>query len=223
MNLISQQPEVRDNARPSSSVLVPAVLLCIYAIIFILGAFAPYARDVWFAESATVWVVLIPLIIMYVKGVRFSNTAYILMSVFIIMHTIGAHYTFSRVPFDWFNDFFGFERNMYDRVAHFSVGFYALPIYEYMQSRAVIASKWVSGMFALFTIISIAAVYELFEWQYAMFADPAAGLEVLGSQGDIWDAQKDMLADTLGALTVLVYIAWYEMRSMYMKRAQKVQ
>ena len=203
--------------------IIPLVLLVAYLIIFTMGAFTPYARDVWFAESATVWVVLIPIIIMYFKGVRFSNTAYILMSVFIFMHTIGAHYTFTRVPFDWFNDFFGFERNMYDRVAHFSVGFYALPIYEYMQSRAVIASKWVSGMFALFAIISVAAVYELFEWQYAMFADPAAGLEVLGSQGDIWDAQKDMLADTLGALMILIYIACYEVRSMYLKRLQSGQ
>ncbi len=191
------------NTENSNNPLVPKVLFLIYIVLCAALAFNPYARDVWFAENATVWIVLIPIIVLYFKGTRFSNMAYILMSVFIFMHTIGGHYTFARVPFDWFNDFFGFERNMYDRVAHFSVGFYALPIYEYVRSKKVIASKFVAGLFSLFTIISIAAIYELFEWQYAIFADPAAGIEVLGSQGDIWDAQKDMLSDTVGALVVL--------------------
>lgn len=203
--------------KSKQSGLVPAILFFIYVVIFIIGAINPYARDVWFAENATVWVVLIPLIIMYFKGIRFSNTAYILMSIFIFMHTIGGHYTFARVPFDWFNDFFGFERNMYDRIAHFTVGFYALPIYEYLQSRKVIASKWVSALFALFTIISIAAIYELFEWQYAVLGDPTAGIEVLGSQGDIWDAQKDMLSDTLGAVTVLLLAGLYNLKAKFRK------
>ena len=57
--------------------------------------------------------------------------------------------------------------------------------------------------FSLFFIMSVAAVYEIIEWQYAVIDGGEAGLEVLGSQGDIWDAQKDMLADTLGALTAL--------------------
>ncbi|MES2985940.1 MAG: DUF2238 domain-containing protein [Patescibacteria group bacterium] len=182
---------------------IPHILLSLWTVLFVIGSFNPYDRAVWFVESATVWVVLIPIIIMYVKGIRFSNTAYILMSVFIFMHTIGAHYTFERVPFAWFNDLFGFERNMYDRVAHFSVGFYALPIYQYLRSRNITSSALAAGIFALCVIISIAGIYELFEWQFAVMSDPAAGNSVLGSQGDIWDAQKDILSDTLGALTVL--------------------
>lgn len=183
---------------------IPHALLSIWAILFVIGSFNPFDRSVWIVESATVWVVLIPLIIMYVKGIRFTNTAYILMGVFIFMHTIGAHYTFERVPFAWFNDFFGFERNMYDRVAHFSVGFYALPIYQFLRNRNIVQGGLAAGIFALCMIISVAAVYELFEWQFAIMSDPAAGNSVLGSQGDIWDAQKDMLSDTLGAITVLL-------------------
>lgn len=183
---------------------IPHALLSIWVILFVIGSFNPFDRSVWIVESATVWVVLIPLIIMYVKGIRFTNTAYILMSVFILMHTVGAHYTFERVPFAWFNDFFGFERNMYDRVAHFSVGFYALPIYHFLRKRNIVQSRLAAGIFALCMIISVAAVYELFEWQFAIMSDPAAGNSVLGSQGDIWDAQKDMLSDTLGAVTVLL-------------------
>lgn len=185
---------------------IPHALLSIWAILSVIGALNPYDRSVWFVESATVWVVLIPIIIMYIRGIRFSNTAYVLMSVFIFLHTIGAHYTFERVPFDWFNDFFGFERNMYDRIAHFSVGFYALPIYQYLRNKNITKNAIAAGIFALCIIISIAAIYELFEWQFAILSDPAAGNSVLGSQGDIWDAQKDMLSDTLGALTVLIGI-----------------
>jgi putative membrane protein len=183
--------------------MIPKILFSFYLVVCFVLSFNPYARDVWFAENATVWVVVGFLLYLYIKGIRFSNTAYILMSIFIFMHTVGGHYTFARVPFDWFNNFFGFERNMYDRIAHFSVGFYALPLYEYLDKRRLIANKFLTGLFALFTIVTLAAFYELFEWQYAIMGDPTAGLEVLGSQGDIWDAQKDMLSDTLGALLVL--------------------
>jgi putative membrane protein len=65
------------------------------------------------------------------------------MSVLIFMHTVGGHFTFERVPFDWFNDFFGFERNMYDRVAHFSVGFYAYPIAEYLKTRKLLNNNFI--------------------------------------------------------------------------------
>lgn len=183
---------------------IPHVLLGIYIILFAVCAINPYARDVWFAENATVWVVLLAIIISYIKGIRVSNTSYVLMALFLYWHTIGGHYTFERVPFDWFNDLFGFERNMFDRIGHFMVGFYALPIYELLESKGLTKSKTISFLFAFFAIVTVAAVYELFEWQYAIWSDPEAGLAVLGSQGDIWDAQKDMLSDSLGAIVVLV-------------------
>ena len=122
------------------------------------------------------------------------------MSVLIFMHTIGGHYTFERVPFDAVSQAFGFARNNYDRIGHFAVGFYAFPIMEYLRSRSITKTKVQAGFFFFFLIISIAAVYELFEWWYAVSSDPSAGLAVLGSQGDIWDAQKDMLSDTLGGI-----------------------
>ncbi|HEX7724357.1 MAG TPA: DUF2238 domain-containing protein [Candidatus Paceibacterota bacterium] len=187
--------------------LLPKVLFCIYLAVFIIGAFNPFARDVWFVENATVWVVLIPILIMYFKGIRFSNTAYILMSVFIIMHTIGGHFTFERVPFGFVDRLFGFERDMYDRVAHFSVGFYAFPIAELLVFKKLVNNRWVAYLFGLFTIMGVAAAYEIFEWLYAISSDPTAGIAVLGSQGDIWDAQKDMLADTLGAICAVIGFA----------------
>jgi putative membrane protein len=148
--------------------------------------------------------IVLYLIFLYWRGVQFSNTSYALMSVLIFMHTVGGHFTFERVPFDWFNDFFGFERNMYDRVAHFSVGFYAYPIAEYLSVRKLANTKWLVYLAPLFFIISVAAIYEMIEWWFAATYGGEAGAAFLGSQGDIWDAQKDMLMDTLGGVSALV-------------------
>ncbi len=118
------------------------------------------------------------------------------------MHTIGAKYTFAEVPFDWFNNLIGAERNHYDRVAHYSIGFWAYPIAEYLYRKGH-ASLVISSLFGLFAIMSVAAAYEIIEWWYADLAGGDEGIAFLGSQGDIWDAQRDMLCDTLGAVTAL--------------------
>lgn len=182
----------------------PIVLFSLYVILCVVLAFNPVHRGVWLVENATVWIVLIPIIILYFKKIRFSPLSYILMALFAYWHTIGGHYTFSNVPFDVVNDLLGSERNNFDRIGHFMVGFYAYPIIELIRSKHAIASRTLSYTFGILSIISVAAIYELFEWQYAILSDPEAGLAVLGSQGDIWDAQKDILMDTLGAITVTI-------------------
>lgn len=184
---------------------LPKILLAIYVVLFIILGIAPVERGTWLVENLTVIAVVAPLVILYAKKIRFSNTSYVLMMIFIIMHTIGGHYTFANVPFDWFTNFFGFERNHYDRIAHFSVGFYAYPISEILMARGLIAKRWLALLFGIFTIMAVAAAYEIFEWQYAILTDPSAGNAILGSQGDNWDAQEDMLADTLGALVAVAY------------------
>jgi putative membrane protein len=126
------------------------------------------------------------------------------MSFLIILHTIGGHYTFERVPFGFVTDLFGFTRNHYDRVSHFTVGFYAYPIAEILLVKKLVRSKWILAMFPIFSIFAVAAGYEIFEWIYAVSVDVSAGIAFLGSQGDVWDAQKDMLADVLGALFAMV-------------------
>lgn len=181
---------------------VPLLLLALYGVVFTVCAIEPYDRAVWWAENIPVLIVVGALAGLALKH-RFSDTSYILMSVFILLHTIGGHYTFERVPFDWVTDFFGFERNHYDRMAHFSVGFYAYPIAELLMRKRLVRTCWIVALFPVCAIAAVAGVYEIFEWQYALAADPEAGIAVLGSQGDIWDAQKDILADTLGALLVM--------------------
>lgn len=178
---------------------VPLSLLVLYGVVFAVCAIAPYDRSVWWAENIPVLIVVAALVLIS-RRFRFSNTSYVLMAVFIILHTIGGHYTFERVPFDAVTQLFGFERNHYDRLAHFSVGFYAYPIAEFLTRQRLVRARWIVALFPVFAIATVAGVYEIFEWQYALNSDPAAGIAVLGSQGDIWDAQKDILADTLGAL-----------------------
>ena len=183
-------------------------LFIAYWIVFAILAINPYARDVWWAENLTILPIVLILAGLYIKGIRFSVLSYILMSVLIFVHTVGGHYTFARVPFQWVTDIFGFERNNYDRIGHFSVGFYAFAIAEILELYRLARLRWVTICFALFSIMAVAGAYEVFEWWYAVSSDPAAGLAVLGSQGDIWDAQKDILADTLGAVVALaVYLA----------------
>ncbi len=155
------------------------------------------------AENLPICFVVFVLLFTY-RWFRFSNLSYFLMAILVFLHTIGGYYTFAEVPFDWVTNFFGFERNHYDRIAHFSVGFYAFPIAELLTRKKLTRSKIITYLFALFAIMALAGTYEIMEWQFAVLGDPQAGVEVLGSQGDIWDAQKDILADTLGALTALL-------------------
>ncbi len=182
---------------------LPLCLLALYLIVFSVCAISPYDRDVWWAENIPAMLVVAALVWISLNY-RFSNTSYVLMSVFIILHTIGGHYTFERVPFDLVTNTFGFERDHYDRLAHFSVGFYAYPVAEVLMRKRLVRTRWIVSLFPIFAIVTVAGVYEIIEWQYAISANPQAGVAVLGSQGDIWDAQKDILADTLGAITAML-------------------
>ncbi len=182
----------------------PHALLAIFVVVFIWLGIDPASRTVWIAEVIPV-VAVVAILVMTVKGFRFSNLAYGLMAFWVFWHTVGAHYTFANVPFGWVTELLGSERNHFDRIGHFSVGFYAFAFTELL-----VRKKWagpvVASLFSLFAIMAIAAGYEIIEWWYAVAEGGDAGIEFLGSQGDIWDAQKDMLADTLGACFAL---AWY--------------
>lgn len=178
-------------------------LLGLYGALFTVLAFNPIDRPTWFAENLTVWIIVGLIVFLYTRKVRFSKTAYALMFVLIYLHTIGGHYTFALVPFDYITNLFDFERNHFDRIAHFSVGFYAFALAELLYAKNLVKSKLILFTYPIFFIVTIAAGYEIIEWIYAASAAPEAGMAYLGSQGDIWDAQKDMLADTLGAIVAV--------------------
>ncbi len=186
---------------------LPVILLALYLVEFSVLAIRPYDRGVWIAENAPIVCIAVFLVVTY-RRFHFSNLAYLMMSALLFLHTIGGHYSFERVPFDYVTNLIGAQRNHFDRVAHFTVGFYAFAIAEFIERKQLSRSRWLTGLFAVFAIGTLALGYEVFEWRYAIHADPAAGIAVLGSQGDPWDAQKDMLSDTLGAIcaTLLYFV-----------------
>jgi putative membrane protein len=193
-------------AAPRSTVerLAPLILFAGYVALFIWGAIDPYDRATWWAENIPIVILVTSIVVLYLRGVRFSPLAYALMAFLPYWHTIGGHYTFERVPFDWFDRMFGFQRNMFDRIGHFSVGFYAFGILEHLLSRRAM-SRTLACLFAVFAIAFVAMSYELLEWIYAAYGGNAqAGANFLGSQGDVWDAQKDMLMDTLGGIASVI-------------------
>lgn len=183
----------------------PHLLLIIYIALFIVCAIHPKYFDVWVAENIPVVIVVLFLVFSF-KFWRFSNLSYFFMSLWVFMHTIGWHYSFEFVPFDFVNNIFWWERNMYDRIAHFIIWLYAFPMMEYLWESWKVKDRWLLYTCWIAFMLAIAWAYEIFEWQYAIMADPKAWLAVLGSQGDIWDAQKDMTLDTLGAvLSVIIF------------------
>jgi len=184
----------------------PYILAGVFVAVFAWLAIEPVSRTVWIAEVIPV-VIVFTLLAVSFGAFRFSNTAYSLMAVWLFWHTVGGHYTFANVPFEWASNLIGSERNQFDRVGHFSVGFYAYPMMEWLLRKRH-CGVLTASFFALFFIMSIAAGYEIVEWWYAAAEGGEAGVEFLGSQGDIWDAQKDMLADTLGAVTAIV-LYWF--------------
>ena len=129
-----------------------------------------------------------------------------------ILHVIGSHYTYEHVPFGYtLQNWFGESRNMYDRLVHFSFGFLlAYPIREMFLRLARVKGFW--GFYLpLDVTLSFSAIYEIIEWLTAANVGSAAGVAFLGAQGDIWDAQKDMLMAGIGALlamTIIFVINW---------------
>ena len=184
----------------------PHLLAIVFLIVFIALGIKPVDRDVWIVEVIPIVITFLILATTF-KKFRFSNFSYTLMSLWMFWHTVGGHYTFANVPFDFVTELFGFERNNFDRIGHFIIGFYAFSMTE-----LVVRKKWagpvLASFFGLFFVVTIATSYEVIEWLYAVTDGGEAGMEFLGSQGDVWDAQKDMLADTLGAVFSLA-LFWF--------------
>jgi putative membrane protein len=194
----------------------PHILLGIYLVEMLYLAVGPFSREVWWAENLPVMIAVGILIFTY-KKFRFSNFAYFLMAFFLMFHTVGGHYTFELVPFDWGNSFldklnldflFGEGRNNFDRVGHYLIGVFAYPLAEFVYRTKKVSSKFLAVLFGVLALGFWGSFYEIVEMIYAIKEGGSAGAAFLGSQGDIWDAQKDMLLDILGALTVSIIFWW---------------
>ena len=162
---------------------------------------------------------LIALLVFSFKGLV-SRSGFILTIVFILLHIVGAHYLYSYVPYNkWLihafnvdlNQYFGWSRNMYDRLVHFSYGLLLFKITADVFSVSYPGNKsWKIALLALQFVMASSMVYELIEWWIAIGMSPEEAENYNGQQGDIWDAQKDMALATLGAIMAWVIQAVYK-------------
>lgn len=206
---------MRMNNTPGTTRYLPPILLAIYTLVWIVAAINPWYPHDWMLENLLVVLALPTVIIVHRHG-SLSDGAWIAMFLFFVLHAIGAHYTYSEVPYDawWktltgvaFNDMVGWERNHFDRLVHFSYGLLLTPAFTEWLGRVVStrSKTWMCVLVASFMGMQ-AMLYELIEWAAAMLVAPELGAAWLGTQGDIRDAHKDMALAVFGNLIALAWL-----------------
>jgi putative membrane protein len=197
-----------------------AVLAALLALLSVALAVDPHDRHDWLLENVLVVVFVAALAATY-RRFPLSRVSYVLIFLFLCLHAVGAHYTYSLVPYDaWWrgltgrslNAALGWERNNFDRVVHFAYGLLlAYPVREVFLRVASVKGFW--GYFLpLDLTMSTSALYELIEWGAAEAFGGDLGAAFLGTQGDVWDAHKDMALASFGALLAMLATAALNVR-----------
>ena len=198
-----------------------STLLAVLTVFWIGLAIEPVDRGDWLLENALLGVAVSVLVATY-RWFPLSRISYTVIFLFLCLHSIGAHYTYAKVPYDewWvslagapFNELVGWERNNFDRVVHFAYGLLlAYPIRELFLRIAGVRGFW--GYFLpLDLTMSTSMLFELIEWLVAEIFGGDLGVAYLGTQGDVWDAHRDMALASLGALITMSATAFLNARS----------
>jgi putative membrane protein len=188
------------------------ILATLFFVLWTVLAIKPHYREDWALENLIV-VAFVVLVATFHRRMLLSRISYTLIFLFLCLHEVGAHYTYAEVPYDrWLQSLFGFslnpllgwERNNFDRLVHFSYGLLlAYPVREVFLRVANVRGFW--GYFLpLDLTMSTSMIYELFEWAAATLFGGGLGAAYLGTQGDIWDAHKDMALASAGAALAMV-------------------
>jgi putative membrane protein len=180
--------------------------LVVFAVVWTALAIAPRFRDDWLLENIPTLIV-VPVLVLTNRRFAFSDRAYVQLTLFLVLHTVGSHYTYSEVPVGfWVRDALGLARNHYDRLVHFLFGFLLLrPMRELAFGRGAVVDLPTQLVLGVCAVGFASVVYEAIEWVVASIADPAAGTAYLGTQGDPWDAQKDMTLACAGAMLAAIF------------------
>ena len=196
------------------------LLTIVLGIEFVVLAIAPTDRKDWLLENVLV-VLFVGALYGSYRKLSLSRISYLLIFLFLSLHLVGAHYTYAQVPYDrWFesltgrpfNSLVGWERNNFDRVVHFCYGLLlAYPIREVFQRVVKLRGFW-GYFFPLDITMSTSMLYELIEWAAAAAFGGDLGQAYLGTQGDVWDAHKDMAFASLGALIAMLITAGINFR-----------
>lgn len=191
------------------------ILGILFGVLWGVLAIHPFDRKDWLLENTLVLAAVVVLAV-FQRRLLFSRVSYTLIFLFMCLHQVGAHYTYAEVPYDaWFehltgrtfNSLVGWERNNFDRVVHFAYGLLlAYPVREIFLRVVNVRGFW--GYFLpLDLTMSTSMLYELIEWGAAGLFGGELGQAYLGTQGDIWDAHKDMALASLGAAIAMAITA----------------
>jgi putative membrane protein len=187
-------------------------LLVVFLVAWGWAAVDPVFPDDWWLENVLVFAG-VPLVIGLGFYFRLSNLSYTLITIFLVLHVIGSHYTYAEVPFGYtLQRWFDSDRNLYDRLVHFSFGLLlAYPVREVFVRITRARGVW-SFYLPVELTLAFSAIYELMEWAAAVKVAPEAGLAFLGAQGDVWDAQKDMALAGLGSIITMLITFLFVLR-----------
>ena len=169
-------------------------------------AYRPVDPEFWAIASILPALVVAGLVAMH-RWMPLSTASYVLITAFLSLHTIGVHYTYAQVPIGaWMDQSLHLGRNHFDRVVHFSFGFLlAYPMEEAFRLLAH-ARGWLLYYLPVMTVLGLSGLWEILESWVASSVHPELGITYLGSQGDLWDAQKDMAAAFYGALLCVILL-----------------
>jgi putative membrane protein len=178
-----------------------------YALVWIVTALRPLDRHDWMLENILV-VLAVGLLVGTYRTFPLSDLSYLLITVFLTLHTVGAHWTYAQVPFGfWLQRVLGLARNPFDRLVHFCFGLLlAYPIREVFLRVANARGFWAYYL-PLDVTLAFSALYEIMEMVVATLVAPGTGDAWLGTQGDVWDAQRDMAMAAMGALLCMTLTA----------------
>jgi putative membrane protein len=181
-------------------------LLAWYLLLSAWTAYGPVDREFWAIASILPACLVVGLIAMH-RWMPLSTASYVLITLFLSLHTIGVHYTYAQVPVGaWMDQALHLGRNHFDRVVHFSFGFLlAYPMEEAFRLLAH-ARGWVLYYLPVMTVLGLSGLWEIIEFWVADTVHPELGMIYLGSQGDVWDAQKDIAAAFYGALLCVILL-----------------
>lgn len=192
----------------------PAILLGLFIVAWAGLAVAPWYRQDWLLENLLV-VLAVPLLMYYHRSLRLSNLAYTCLFVFFLLHSVGAHYTYSEVPWREALHSLGLGaapsgRNHYDRFVHFAYGLLVFPAaWDLFEARARAVRLW-RYLLPVTFLMAHSVLYEMIEWAAATVFGGELGVAYLGTQGDEWDAQKDMALATAGSVLGLALVVLAE-------------
>jgi putative membrane protein len=194
-------PRIVSQLRKDAGHRVAVICLSAFTVIWALLAVAPRYREDWWLENLLTFI-CVPAAVLSYRRFQFSDRAYVQATLFAILHTIGSHYTYSEVPCgDWLREAFSLSRNHYDRLVHFAFGLLMLRPIRELTIRDPASMGPLAVSYLSFAAVACGSLfYEILEWLVAAIVDPMAGTAYLGTQGDVWDSQKDMLCASVGAL-----------------------